>query len=334
MPSHSTGAPKARGRHALPPHSHGGSAPSAPSAPPPPSHSVESRDQRELGAASGPQEVGDPRRIPGSEVLALPPARVTKLALSGLMPFERFGKRRERQTGAASFLDHRRKPCRALVPPVTEQLSVERADQQPRTAAVRPVVAEPLGHSRDEVARMLARAPRSSCAIVRPARVRPGTQAVHARGVVVAIDRIRRVTAVVPNKRDRSPVDRDCDNASLTRHRLELIEPVAGCRLVDAESPYSSLRQLRVDARAKGALRQPEAAGPRSEPRPVRIYPGEDLKADTGLGCEQRQDRVRRRGSPKLEHPGVVQTSKRTDQVAVERLVELGGVLVVACRFA
>ena len=65
--------------------------------------------------------------------------------------------RRQLEPGRVRLLEHGREPRGPLVPPVAEQLGVERAAEEARAAALARVGVEPRDHLRDEVARVLAR---------------------------------------------------------------------------------------------------------------------------------------------------------------------------------
>ena len=160
-----------------------------------------------------------------SRSLPSPQLDSRSVPLLRLVPFERFGKRRERQTGAARLLDHRCKPRRALVPPVTEQLGVERADQQSRTAALRAVAIEPFGRAPDEVARMLARAlrKRPSDRKADPSSPRDAAHSCWERG---SRDKPR-----PPGNRDRPRQARSSASRSGPRQRLPHLPPARADRV-------------------------------------------------------------------------------------------------------
>ena len=108
----------------------------------PPAGAGRGRDGAQLGAARGEGDVGHARRVPGREVLRLAPGRVRERPLHRLVALERVRERGEREPLEARLVDHEPQPVHALVPPVAEQLGVEREAGEPRPAALRPVGVE------------------------------------------------------------------------------------------------------------------------------------------------------------------------------------------------
>jgi len=119
--------------------------------------------------------------------------------------------------------------------------------------------------------------------------------------VGVAVGGVGGVAAVAPHELDRRAVDGHEQRPALGRDRPELTGVAApeDVGQVDDDGVDPRLLQQRVEPRRVGALRQPEAAAPRAEARPVRGDAGADLQADGGVGRQQREDRVRRRARPR-----------------------------------
>ena len=187
---------------------------------------------------------------------------------------------------ASACRDHLLEPPRPLVPPVAEQLGVERADDQRGPPARGPVgVARARSRARRSRARARARAPRRASWSYGAPPLRPRAHPVDRLRVVVAVDGIGGIAALVPHERDRLPVERHRDRAA-GRHRLELVERVAvmrsgrrrrrarprppaaprgpgGRRTRAARTRRSSSRSARGARRCRS---QPAAAGPARSP--------------------------------------------------------------------
>ena len=104
--------------------------------------------QLELGAARPPGEVLHPAPRPGRQVARRAPGRDGKLRRLGVLDlFERIVEMGELDPLALALLDDRLEPLRALVPPVPEQLSVQRTDNE----AVIDLLTELLAVGRSDV---------------------------------------------------------------------------------------------------------------------------------------------------------------------------------------
>ena len=69
---------------------------------------------------------------------------------------------------------------------------------------------------------------------------------------------------------------------------------------VDARRAHAGRREQGVEPRRVGALRQPQATAPAgAEAGAVGVDAGPQLQAHPGVGGQQRQDGVRRRGGPR-----------------------------------
>ena len=101
---------------------------------------------------------------------------------------------------APGLVDHRLEPADALVPPVAEQLGVERADRQ-------PAARDPLPRTGHEVRGVAARLCLGPRRVVHGAVVRPRLVVVVGAVVVVAVGPVRRVAGVAPDELDRLAVD-------------------------------------------------------------------------------------------------------------------------------
>ena len=107
---------------------------------------------------------------------------------------------------------------------------------------------------------------------------------------------------------------------------LARAEAQARCRL-HAHSARASLAQDRLEPGRVRALGQPEAPPPAApEARAVGAHAGAHLQPGAGVGGEQRQHRVRRRGGPLHMAP---ERAKQIPAVICERLERA---LVVAPR--
>src|SRR5207302_7419559 len=166
-----------------------------------------------------------------------------------------------------------------LVPPVAEQLGVERAAQEPRPAALLAVGVQALRNALHEPARVAPREHERLPVPVRAPAVVPGPQVVDGPAVVVAVQRVGRIALRVPYQADQLPVHRDGYRAGAGRDRLELVEGAEAERvgLVDAERAHAVLGQLALEPRAVAALGEPEAAPEGPEAALVRADPGADL---------------------------------------------------------
>ena len=142
------------------------------------------------------------------------------------------------------LLQHRGEPRLALVPPVSEQLGVERAAEQ-------AAVLEPLRHPGHEVAGVLARERQRRLVVVGLARVAPRPQVVNRAAPVVPVERMRRVAVlVVPDELDGLPVDR---HGHRPRPRWR---PAAGGRSPPPRSgPRRTPARRRPPAHARGPAR-------------------------------------------------------------------------------
>ena len=102
------------------------------------------------------------------------------------------------------LLEHGGEPGDPLVPPVAEQLGVERAAEQAAAARI-----EARGGALHEVAGVLAGERERRRVVVRVTGVAPWLQVVDRPAVVVPVGPARRIAvALVPHQLDRSPVDR------------------------------------------------------------------------------------------------------------------------------
>src|SRR4051812_54780 len=114
-------------------------------------------DRAQLGAARRPGDLRDARRVPGRQVLRPAPRRLDERALRDrLVALERVRQRGQREALEARLVDHEAQPVHALVPPVAEQLGVEREAAQARPAALVAVGVEAGDRALDEVARVRA----------------------------------------------------------------------------------------------------------------------------------------------------------------------------------
>ena len=93
--------------------------------------------QAQLQPPRPPGEVGDGRRVPGAQVLALAPGRGGERARDGLVLGERLRDREQAHPRPLRAGQHLAQPDRPLRPPVAEQLGVDREDEQ-AAAAVGP----------------------------------------------------------------------------------------------------------------------------------------------------------------------------------------------------
>ncbi len=247
------------------------------------------------------------------QVLAGAPGRLQDVGPARLVARKRFRERRECEPAAVGLRDHRVEPHRALVPPVAEQLGVDRANDE---GGPRPRGPVGVGAKHDllhEVRGMLTRPAVGGVAVVGLAPVRPGPHPVDRLRVVVPIDGVRGVAAVVPHQRNRAPVERDGDRPA-RRDRLEVVERIGDARLVDAEGLHSGPGEVVLDARPVGALGQPEAASPRPEAPgcepPPRPRPASARRCPSPAGAAPRAwrttptDRSRHRPAAPAALPG------------------------------
>src|SRR5919201_1427777 len=106
------------------------------------------------------------------------------------MPLERARKRCEPQSGARRLVEHRLEKGEALVPPMAEELCVERACNERRSRSRDLKLVGARGDSRNEVAGVVAGPPKGGLAVVGSAADRERAQPVERGHVVVAIDGI------------------------------------------------------------------------------------------------------------------------------------------------
>src|SRR5436190_6647645 len=81
--------------------------------------------QAQLQAPPRPGEVGDLRRVPRVEILPLTPGGLVEYALLGLVALEGLGERHEANAPCDRVAKHALEPCRALRPPMAEELGVD-----------------------------------------------------------------------------------------------------------------------------------------------------------------------------------------------------------------
>ena len=176
---------------------------------------------------------------------------------------------------------------------MAEQLGVDRAHAH-------ATVGDPVADRGDERARIGPGLGQRGAAVVRAAVDPPGAVAMGGVAVVVAVGGARRVAAPIPDPRDRQPVDRPQHRSLLGRHRRQVrgaAEPEARGQL-DAGGADAGRLERAVQPLGVRAFGQPQAALPRAEAGPVRGDPGLQLQRQTGVGGDQRQHRMRRRGGP------------------------------------
>ena len=250
------------------------------------------RDGAQLGASRREHQLRHLRRVPGGQVLRPAPARQLERALERGDQVERRRQRGQLETRLGSRFEHRRQQGRPLVPPVTDQLGVERAATspgRPRSARGRPAA----DHARHEVAsRARARAP----APPRGRRARRRCSTASGRATCGGGSRGRcdgpGSRAVAPDQLDRLPVDRHRHRPRLGGHRRELVERAKPERigLVHAEG---SARRARP-ARARGpARRRTRAARSRRPSSPKR----RTCEAVPAPSCSRRPASVASSGS-------------------------------------
>src|SRR6202021_4005437 len=95
-----------------------------------------------------------------------------------------------------------------LVPPVPEQLGVERADRQAAARQIGAVAMQALARAGDEVGGLLPRERERALMVVGLAVVAPGGVVVDGVVVIVAVDAGRRIALITPDERHRRAVDR------------------------------------------------------------------------------------------------------------------------------
>ena len=167
----------------------------------------------------------------------------------------------ERRARSARRLDERRQERRPLVPPVAEQLGVEREHaraRRPRDALARSAATKSAASAR-------------ACARARARGRRRAPSLAHGRwsraraAVVVAVGGARRVAAGAPDQVDQRAVDRDeqrpgrrCAAASGAAGRRARRRSVSSTQ----RRVHAGLLEQRVEPRRVRALGQPEAAAP------------------------------------------------------------------------
>ncbi len=109
---------------------------------------------------------------------------------------------------ALGLVEHRLQPGDPLVPPVAEQLGVDRADGERGAAQRGGAGVEARDRARDEVGRVGARLRQRGGVVVTLAGVVPDAVVVDGQRVVVAIGAVGGVAVVAPDELDRRAVDR------------------------------------------------------------------------------------------------------------------------------
>ena len=214
---------------------------------------------------------------------------------------------------------------------MAEQLGVERADDQRAArghAFARAGAAVEAGaRARDEVGGVAAGEGERGVVVVGAPVVAPRVVVVDGVVVVVAVGAAGGVARIAPHELDRRAVDRHEREPGVAEPWPQVLvgaRAEAGGEL-HARAPRPRLTQDRRKPGRVGALGQPEAAGPRlAEARPVRGHAAVHLHPRPGIGGEQRQYRMRRRGGP------LRVGREAREQVAAARLQALERALVVA----
>ena len=228
-------------------------------------------DHVELGGARGPGQVGDPRARPGREVAASPrssrarrPRRTGRIAVG-----QRVVEVDELEPAPRRLRHHELQPLRALVPPMPEQLGVQRADAQ-------PAVAHAPGHPRHEIGGIVRRLwPRAPG---RRRRRRWPTGGGRARCGGGGRGRPRATDSRSAPTRGRRPRDRWAPAAGPPGGQGAQVARIARAEdvgEVDARRVHAGLFQQPVQPRRAGALRtkpprQPSPKRARCDSTPVR----------------------------------------------------------------
>jgi len=201
--------------------------------------------------------------------------------------------RRQREALARALVEHRLEPPDALVPPVSEQLGVEREHTD-------AAAGQTGAHAGDEIARVNSGLRPRGDRVVRLAVIAPRVMAVGRVTVGVAVGHVRRVPGVTPDERDRLAIDRPQQRAVVADQRLKVasIAEPEHARELDARRSDAGLGEQRIEPPGMAALGQPEAAVPAAESAPVSGEGRLDLKSDAVVGHEQREHRVGRRRGP------------------------------------
>ena len=268
------------------------------------------RQHLELGRALAPGQAAGARRAPGRERPRLAPRRHRQRARERDRVADGVAERHDRHAPRLARVDGLRQPEDPLRPPVPQQLGVERADREAPARHAR-------GHAPGEVVGVGAQLRARPLGVVRAAVHRPRQVAPRRVRVRVEVRPGGRVAGRAPDEVDDRAVDRRQHRAVRRAQGRQRVDPVVG--EVDAGHAHARLRQPLVQPRRVRALRQPQAAVPVTEARPVRRDPRLELEADPGVGGQQRQHRVGGRRRPAHVR------GERGHEVAAARLEVLGG---------
>ena len=228
-------------------------------------------------------------------------------------------------------MQHAVEPDDALIPPVAEQLGVQRAHAD---ATVR----DPLGDRRYEDTGVGPGPHQCPGVVVGAAVDPPGPVPMGGVAVVVAIRRAGGIAARAPHPVDRLPVDRPQDRTVRSRERRQVcgIVPAKAAGQLDAARAHAGRLQRRVQPLGVGALGQPQATPPGAKPPAVRRDPGLQLQRQPGVGGHQREHRMAGRRRPARmraqgpEQPRTTRALERLQPVRRGRVlgngaIELGG---------
>ena len=208
-------------------------------------------EQLQLCGPGLPGEIGNGGSAPGSQVTTAPPAADRQLGgcADWVVAPERVVEGRQTKMLAGRLLQHRPQPVNAFVPPVAEQLGVERAHAH-------TAVADATRNATHEIARVLGRQRSCLIEVVRLAVVSPSAVVMGRVAVVVAIRARRGIAAICPHERHDLAVQRPQDWASVHRQRCQVprIAESEQCRQLDAGGAHALLRQQRIEPRCACAL--------------------------------------------------------------------------------
>ena len=218
-----------------------------------------------------------------------------------LAQIERVVESHELESLPLALVDHSLQPDQTLVPPVSEQLGVQRAHRQPTPGHTVPVVSYSRARACNYVCRVLSRACDSQLVVIRLAVVSPRVVVVNRMPVVVPIHTVRGIPLLAPHERHRLPVDRPHDHAGVAHQRAQVLtraqsEPVGQLHTGAAHARGGEHRLQMVGVRALG---QPEPPTPAlAEALDVGGDPRPHLHSHPRIGRDQRQHRMCRRRSP------------------------------------
>src|SRR4029077_11632499 len=147
---------------------------------------------------------------PGRKVAILSPA--TRLPLPWILQrrletIESIVQAHQREVLLGALRDDRLEPRQTLIPPVAEQLGVERTHDQPAPGQALAVAAQALAGAGDEVRRVLTRASERQLVVIRLAVVAPGIVMVNRVAVIVAVSAVRGIAGIAPHQRHGGAID-------------------------------------------------------------------------------------------------------------------------------